>query len=188
VLDFEAEEFGEHHAEAGRLLAELWGLPSETALIAGRHHDPCEGMELDLLRIVHVACRLADVLGYDVVKPLAPSTAGDIIARLPARARARLIRDPQELCARIDQQIREFGSETTGGAPPEETLALLASAGAAGATGELEPAANIPESETETDSPEFSGEQTSPSRRQAIIGWMAVGLIIVVAVALWTFR
>ncbi len=90
VLDFEAEEFGAHHAEAGRLLAERWGLPTEMALIAGRHHDPCEGMELDLLRIVHVACRLADVLGYDVVKPLIPSNAEDVIAELPAQARERL--------------------------------------------------------------------------------------------------
>ena len=103
VLEFEEEEFGAHHAEAGRLLAESWGLPSEMALIAGRHHDPCEGMELGLLRIVHVACRLADVLGYDIVRPLVPSTPSDVIAQLPAQARARLAQDPAELCERIER-------------------------------------------------------------------------------------
>ncbi len=72
LLDFEEETFGVHHAEAGRMLAESWGLPPDMAVIAGRHHDACEGTELNVLRIVHVACRLADVLGYDVVKPLAP--------------------------------------------------------------------------------------------------------------------
>src|SRR5204863_396988 len=59
LLDFETEQFGIHHAEAGRLLAERWKLPEEFLMIAGRHHDPCEGQELDLLRIIHVACRLA---------------------------------------------------------------------------------------------------------------------------------
>jgi putative nucleotidyltransferase with HDIG domain len=67
ILDFEQETFGVQHAEAGRMLAERWGLPEDMAIIAGRHHDACEGNELDVLRIVHVACRLADVLGYDVV-------------------------------------------------------------------------------------------------------------------------
>src|SRR5580698_2883275 len=103
------------------------GLLSEMALIAGRHHDPCEGVELDLLRIVHVACRLADVLGYDVVRPLVPSSVGDVIAQLPARARTLLVQDPEQLCERVEQRIREFGSESAD-APPEETLALLASA------------------------------------------------------------
>ena len=48
----------------------VYVLPKEFLIVAGRHHDPCEGEELDLLRIVHVACRLADVLGYDVTRPL----------------------------------------------------------------------------------------------------------------------
>ena len=39
--------------------------PEEFRIIAGRHHDRSQGEELDLLRIVHLACRLADVLGYD---------------------------------------------------------------------------------------------------------------------------
>ena len=52
--------------------------------IAGRHHDPCEGTTLNLLSIVHVACRLADALGYDVVKPLAPLDFDTVLAELPA--------------------------------------------------------------------------------------------------------
>jgi putative nucleotidyltransferase with HDIG domain len=127
VLDFEQEEFGAHHAEAGRMLAEQWRLPGEMALIAGRHHDPCEGTELSLLRVVHIACRLADVLGYDVVKPLVALEAADVIAELPPAACSRLNRPPQEFRRRIDERIREFGSESAGPAP-EETLALLASA------------------------------------------------------------
>jgi putative nucleotidyltransferase with HDIG domain len=184
VLEFEEEEFGAHHAEAGRLLAESWGLPSEMALIAGRHHDPCEGMELGLLRIVHVACRLADVLGYDIVRPLVPCTPSDVIANLPAQARARLARDPEELCERIEERLREFGSESTG-APPEETLALLASANPAE---EAEPVAEVVEADFELAEPESAGQASPLSRKQAIIGWAMVGLIVLVAAALWAFR
>src|SRR5437588_4284509 len=64
LLDFEREEFGLDHAEAGRLLGVQWGLPAEFQVIAGRHHDPSDGSELDLLQIVHVACRMAGMLGY----------------------------------------------------------------------------------------------------------------------------
>ncbi len=184
VLEFEEEEFGAHHAEAGRLLAESWGLPSEMALIAGRHHDPCEGMELGLLRIVHVACRLADVLGYDIVRPLVPSTPSDVIAHLPAQARARLAQDPAELCERIEERLHEFGSESTG-APPEETLALLASAHP---TEEAEPVADVEEADLELAQPESAGKASTLSRKQVIIGWAMVGLIVLVAAALWAFH
>ncbi len=183
VLDFEEEEFGAHHAEAGRLLAERWGLPSEMAVIAGRHHDPCEGTEVNLLRIVHVACRLADVLGYDVVKPLLPTQASDVIALLPAQARVRLSQNPAELCQRIEQKLQEFGSEAAG-APPEETLALLASACA---TGDPEPAANV-EAAGEWGALEPVERLGPPARNQAIALWIAVGLAVVAVAALWAFR
>jgi putative nucleotidyltransferase with HDIG domain len=188
VLDFEAEEFGAHHAEAGRLLAEQWGLPPEMALIAGRHHDPCEGTEVDLLRIVHVACRLADVLGYDVVKPLVPSTVGDVIAQLPARVRAPLLRAPEVLCERIEQQIREFGSETADAAP-EETLSLLASASAAENPEQapiLDAEPNVASHQSEAPAP-----QNQPGRNRTIILWIVAGLVGLVglaAVALWALR
>jgi putative nucleotidyltransferase with HDIG domain len=169
VLDFEEQEFGAHHAEAGRMLAERWGLPSEMALIAGRHHDPYEGMELDLLRIVHVACRLADVLGYDVVKPLIPSSIGEVLAQLPPQARVLLNRAPEEFCERIEERIREFGSDGAN-APPEETLALLASAVAA----ENLPQTPMADSEVDlvSDQPELAGSRSQSSRRWEIILWI----------------
>jgi HD-like signal output (HDOD) protein len=129
LLDFEQETFGVHHAEAGRMLAETWGLPSDMAVIAGRHHDACEGIELDILRIVHVACRLADVLGYDVVKPLVPHTAQEVLAELPLRGRQRLTRSPEQLLIRIEERIRAFTGETSE-IEPEEALSMLAAAAA----------------------------------------------------------
>jgi putative nucleotidyltransferase with HDIG domain len=126
VLDFEAEEFGVDHAEAGRILAERWGLPEEFAVITGRHHDPCEGNEVDLLRIVHVACRLADVLGYDFVRPLNQVDSRTVLADLPARARERLTVTPTELCSHIDKQILEFDSTRGTELPPVPSLEPIA--------------------------------------------------------------
>jgi putative nucleotidyltransferase with HDIG domain len=128
ILDFEREEFGVDHAEAGRVLAERWGLPLDLRVIAGRHHDPSEGSELDLLRIVHVACRLAEILGYDIVQPLVKQDVDTVLAELPARARARLKKTPAELCAKIEQRILEFDSDN-GDKPPQSALPVVATAG-----------------------------------------------------------
>jgi len=127
LLDFESEQFGVHHAEAGRILAERWGLPEEFRIVAGRHHDPCEGEELDLLRIVHVACRLADVLGYYVTRPLVARNIDEILAELPAGGKERLHADPDELRARIEERIRAFDRIDAGSSvessPPDEEAA-----------------------------------------------------------------
>jgi HD-like signal output (HDOD) protein len=182
VLEFEEEEFGAHHAEAGRMLAEGWGLPSEMLLIAGRHHDPCEGMELTLLRIVHAACRLADVLGYDVVKPLNPCTVGEVIAELPESARLRLGRAPEEFGERIESRIREFNSDASD-APPEETLALLASAGAGEAATPSEDSASVQESD-----PGAGNEPTASSWNRAKIIALGAGLVALACTAFWALR
>ena len=111
LLEFERERFGMHHAEAGRLLMERWGLPDELRIVAGRHHDHCEGEEVDLLRIIHVACRLADVLGYSVTGPSVSLDFDSVLAELPARARARFPASPDHLRAQIDQRLRTCDSK-----------------------------------------------------------------------------
>jgi|HubBroStandDraft_5_1064220.scaffolds.fasta_scaffold27293_2 HD-like signal output (HDOD) protein len=192
LLDFEEETFGVHHAEAGRMLAERWGLPTDTAMIAGRHHDACEGIELDLLRIVHVACRLADVLGFDVVKPLAPSSADVVLAELPPHARQRLTQAPEELLKRIEQRISEFSSEKAE-IQPEEALALLATAAA-----EHPPESSVsPESGASQDpsinpadaaEPEPVQSENRPNRSRAIVIGAVTALAAVAALAYWMLR
>jgi putative nucleotidyltransferase with HDIG domain len=104
-LDFEREQFGLDHAEAGRLLAETWELPDQFRMVAGRHHDPCEGTEVDLIRIVHVACRLADSLGYGMAPPRADSNMAAILESLPETSRKHLKLTEEELKARIEEHI-----------------------------------------------------------------------------------
>ena len=108
ILDFEREEFGVDHAGSGPVLVELMGTAARSAGDRGRHHDPSEGSELDLLRIVHVACRLAEILGYDIVHPL---VSQDVDRRLGlgyfvARARAW----PQKTSAGVVRENRAADS------------------------------------------------------------------------------
>jgi HD-like signal output (HDOD) protein len=105
-LDFERDQFGLDHTEAGRLLAENWDLPEEFRIVAGRHHDPCEGTEVDLLRIVHVGCRLADALGYGLTPPLQESGMDAILESLPERARKLMQRTEEELRVEIEERIQ----------------------------------------------------------------------------------
>jgi HD-like signal output (HDOD) protein len=179
LLDFERDEFGMDHAEAGRILAERWGLPPGLAQIAGRHHDPCEGTTLNLLSIVHVACRLADALGYDVVKPRAPLEIEAVLAELPGRGRVALGKSPAELCAQIEQSIAEYGSEE-GRLQPEESMALLAAV-----TTDVSPDSPVAEPLAVSNTPEAEKARKKWIPAAAVI---LLGGVITIALLLWVMR
>jgi HD-like signal output (HDOD) protein len=183
LLDFERDEFGMDHAEAGRVLAERWDLPAGLAQIAGRHHDPCEGTTLNLLSIVHVACRLADALGYEVVKPLTPLDIDTVLAELPARGRVSLGKSPAELRSQIEQSLAEFGSEQK--APtPEESLALLAAVAPEASQQEPQPSlATEPESIPQEGSAATSGNPRQKMILAAVAGLL--GLAATIALLFW---
>ena len=111
LIDFERETFGLDHQEIGRWLAEKWRLPDELRVIAGRHHDPCEGVEISLLRIVHTACNLADALGYFVTKPLNELNVKQVLKELPEQPRKAILAEVSQLRARVEAKIAEFDSE-----------------------------------------------------------------------------
>ena len=187
LLDFERDEFGMDHAEAGRILAERWGLPPGLAQIAGRHHDPCEGATLHLLSIVHVACSLADALGYDVVKPRAPLDIETVLAELPARGRVTLGKSPAELCALIEQSIAEYGSEE-GRLQPEESLALLAAV-----TAEDSPASPVAEPLPATPEPGSIPSLTAetgkvPRKWIPTAAVVLLGTVMLAALLIWVMR
>jgi hypothetical protein len=93
LLDYKREKFGVDHCEAGRWLAERWALPGDFGFIAGRHHDLPDGSPFDLRTLVHIACRLADHIGYDVTIPLQPIGLEELFSPLPEPARRRLIHE-----------------------------------------------------------------------------------------------
>lgn len=105
LLDKEQQLFGMDHCEAGRTLAQLWNLPEEFPLILGRHHDPPSGASLDMLAVVYHGCRLADVLGFAVLKPLRTATVEEIQATLPAQVAGRFTASVEELTQMVEQKI-----------------------------------------------------------------------------------
>jgi putative nucleotidyltransferase with HDIG domain len=177
LLDFEQEEFGVNHTEAGRYLAERWGLPDELRRVAGRHHDPSEGCELDLLRIVHIACRLADALDYDVTRPLVPMNANDVLSELPLAARQRFVKSPEQLCVLIEKQILEFEGDPTYTAPRPGV-----------------PEVTVPEENVADDELEFAvvAEDSSPGAPSysilVTVAWTVAVITGLAALVLWGIR
>jgi hypothetical protein len=163
-------------------------LPAEMAIIAGRHHDACEGTEVDVLRIVHVACRLADVLGYDVVKPLVPVGADAVLAELPPRARQRLMQSPEALLKRIEERIREFSGETSE-IQPEEALALLATANETHeAKAEVGVDASVSQAPPEAVPSEPVATEYPASHTRPIVIGIIIGIACIAAAAYWLLR
>jgi putative nucleotidyltransferase with HDIG domain len=97
LLDQEKRLFGMDHCEAGTHLLENCKLPEEFGRVVGRHHDPPDGGPVDSLLIGYLACQMADTLGYSVVTPLKPATLDELLALLPASARAHFPSDPETL-------------------------------------------------------------------------------------------
>jgi putative nucleotidyltransferase with HDIG domain len=119
LLDQERRLFGMDHCEAGCHLAEKWALPPEFRVIAGRHHDPPSGSEMDMLSVVYFGCRLADVLGFHVVRPLQPVGFDEIRAALPEPARHRFPPDPEALTVSIESRIRSHDPAEIAAERPE---------------------------------------------------------------------
>jgi len=109
LLDAEKRRFGIDHCEAGRSLVEQWKLPPEFCIIAGRHHDPPSGAPFDSLTVAHLACRLADTLGYAVVPPLTEVPYAEIRSQLPPAAREHFPEDSgvleEMLASAVNQDV-----------------------------------------------------------------------------------
>jgi putative nucleotidyltransferase with HDIG domain len=82
--------FGVDHCEAGRDLAREWQLPAEFEEFALRHHDPPQAAGFGNLELVQVACRLTDLLGFQVAGPAPLTSLDEIRYRLPECARGEM--------------------------------------------------------------------------------------------------
>jgi putative nucleotidyltransferase with HDIG domain len=69
LLSGERDRFDADHTQVGSWLAEDWGFPSEYREITGHHHEPPRGGRFDLHTAVHLGCRIADMLGFQVAGP-----------------------------------------------------------------------------------------------------------------------
>jgi HD-like signal output (HDOD) protein len=104
-LESERRLFDLDHCQAGLLLTQQWGFPSEYSRVAGCHHDDLPAVMQDLVSLTHAACLLADALGFAALTiAQAPSTAA-IIAQLPVNPWKTYTFDEEQLKERIANQI-----------------------------------------------------------------------------------
>jgi putative nucleotidyltransferase with HDIG domain len=109
-LESERRLFEMDHCQAGLLLTQRWGFPSEYSRVAGCHHGEMPAAKQDLVSLTHTACLLADALGFSAVNLAeSPSTAA-IVAQLPANPWNPYQFQEEQLKSRIAQQILSVGS------------------------------------------------------------------------------
>jgi HD-like signal output (HDOD) protein len=110
LLHCERELFDIDHCQAGAWLAEQWKLPAELATIAAHHHDEptltYANQPPDLLLMVRLACRLADLLDFSVVKARQSMTVEQILEYLPEAARIRFPTDMEALKVKVTQRVQ----------------------------------------------------------------------------------
>ncbi|MGP8245990.1 MAG: HDOD domain-containing protein [Bryobacteraceae bacterium] len=84
-LDVEREMFGLDHGEAGRWLLAQWGCPLELQDVAAKHENPpqAQAREGNLVRLVHGASAMADLMGMSVLESDQREDLSQIAALLP---------------------------------------------------------------------------------------------------------
>jgi len=75
--------------DVGVWLARRWTLSESIVDVIGRHHEAPAG-PLDHVKVVQIACRLADLLGFGVNRPSELPDFSDISGSLPEGTRLRL--------------------------------------------------------------------------------------------------
>jgi HD-like signal output (HDOD) protein len=87
-LEVEREMFGLDHGEAGSWLLAQWGVPRELQDVAAKHESPPppEARDGNLIRLVHGASAMADLMGMSVMESAPREDLSQIAAALPEAA------------------------------------------------------------------------------------------------------
>jgi HD-like signal output (HDOD) protein len=88
LIELEKSLFGLDHAEAGRWLLSQWGCPVELQNAAGQHDRPPDSSsrEGNLIRLVHAASEMANLMGLSVVEAIPCEDLEQIAAGIPEAA------------------------------------------------------------------------------------------------------
>jgi len=104
-LASERHAFQMDHCQAGLWLTQQWGFPPVYSRVAGCHHDESASTTPDLASLAHVACQLADALGFMAVSLAEAPSCAEVAAQLPANPWTAYTFNEEELKARIAEQI-----------------------------------------------------------------------------------
>jgi len=105
LMSSERDLFDIDHCEAGAWLAEGWEFPRELVDVIAGHHNQQQKDSAGLLRVVHLACRLADCTGFEVTESKEVETVASISEELPDKALRLMDGDGEALRARLLKKV-----------------------------------------------------------------------------------
>jgi HD-like signal output (HDOD) protein len=108
VLVAEQKTLGLDHCEAGWWLARAWALPEQLWEISRGHHDGLHA-SIDLLGLVSLSCRLADSLGFAVVRYERQESPEELLSGCPSYQSAILATDFRDLTNRVESSLKILG-------------------------------------------------------------------------------
>ena len=108
VLCAEREALNSDHQSAGAWLIEYWALPQLFAETCEHHHAPVAEHDSPLLKVIKVACLLAEAAGFSVVRYTSPVSYQDVIQSLPEFLNLDAIPSEEELVAKVNKRLHVF--------------------------------------------------------------------------------
>jgi len=104
--DLEKQEFGMTHCEAGAMICDKWRFPPSLKVCMATHHEAVSGNLNDPVKLVRVACAMADLMGFPEVRAKKHPEA----ANLPDSLRLRPELAPDRLREQISRQLASIGA------------------------------------------------------------------------------
>jgi HD-like signal output (HDOD) protein len=108
VLQSERELFGLDHCEVGRRLITSWNLPKEFIEITAHHHDSEPSFDLKAPSLVRHACKFADALGFQAIRPWETKTYEQLLEEIPEPHRQVFKFEPWAMKLSIESKIASF--------------------------------------------------------------------------------
>lgn len=102
LLEAERDFLEIDHCAVGCWLITEWDLPEDFLAVVGTHHAEPPAGSFDVAAVVRAACRMADVMGFQVAGPPPAIALAEIEEGLPEAARTRLGSSDEILAKLVD--------------------------------------------------------------------------------------
>lgn len=109
IREKERELFEFDHVEVGHHLVDDWGLPGDFHAAVG--HAECsdeEGKPLELDRLIHMSCRMADIAGFPAFSGCTSPPFEEVLATLTRQQQAHFYPDRSALASDIGSRIAAY--------------------------------------------------------------------------------
>jgi HD-like signal output (HDOD) protein len=108
VLRAEREELNVDHGRAGSWLVGNWALPRDFSEICAHHHDAAKPSDPEILKLVKVACNIADTIGFPAVKCQQQPSYRIATSWLPRRSTRHMVPPVEDMRATVTARLAAF--------------------------------------------------------------------------------